>query len=181
LALQAHEQVRDACVVVGERGPGEKVLVAYVLLADDASVDEGSLRAHLASKLPPYMIPSRITQLDRFPEHSSGKVDRVALSRTASEPERRATLKPAGRRSAPGLQQAIAEIWRDVLGAAELPLPDENFFDAGGDSLQLLSVQVQLEQRLHLKVSVLDLFEHTTVRKLAPFAEAQGARSVATS
>ncbi len=171
LGLQSHPHVRDACVVVGQRA-GEKVLTGYAVVADGQRIGPKELRAYLATKLPAYMIPNQIVVLERLPEHASGKVDRVALSRMASAapaPETRVPPRPLAR----SLDAAVAAIWRELLGLDETPGFDENFFDLGGDSLQVLNLQLLLESRLHVNVTAVELFEHTTVRKLASFVRLQ--------
>jgi len=64
------------------------------------------------------------------------------------------------------LEQAVAKSWRSVLRAQDIG-PDDNFFDLGGDSLQLLAVHSNLQKTLDVEVAVVDLFEFTTVRRLA--------------
>ncbi len=67
------------------------------------------------------------------------------------------------------MQSTIGNVWRDVLRLDIAPDPDENFFDAGGDSLLLLSVHRRLQDELCVPISVIDLFEHVTIRRLAAF------------
>lgn len=64
------------------------------------------------------------------------------------------------------IEQAIVEAWRRVLRVEQVG-PDDNFFDLGGDSLQLLAVHSGLQKTLAAEIAVLDLFEFTTVRSLA--------------
>jgi acyl carrier protein len=61
--------------------------------------------------------------------------------------------------------QLVAHIWERVLGH---PTPaDQNFFDAGGDSMLLLRVHAELESRLARQVALLDLLRYPTVASLA--------------
>lgn len=52
-------------------------------------VDETSIRTVLASRLPDYMVPYAFHVLDRLPQTSSGKPDRVALAAALAEDARR--------------------------------------------------------------------------------------------
>jgi acyl carrier protein len=63
----------------------------------------------------------------------------------------------------------IAEIWATVLGRAVGP--DDNFFDLGGCSLDLVEVHSRLREQLECDVSITGLFEHSTARSLARFLE----------
>jgi Phosphopantetheine attachment site len=44
---------------------------------------------------------------------------------------------------------------------------DDNFFDLGGDSLLLVAVHSNLQKLLQREIPVTDLFEFSTIRKLA--------------
>ncbi len=178
LALQKHAAVGDAAVVVIERS-GEKELVAHVVLCSEGSTSEHQLRAWLSRSLPAFMMPHRIRICRELPLTSSGKVDRIALARSATGPAREeATRSPSViETGARGLERTIAEIWRDVLGCDTAPGLDENFFDAGGDSLRLLAVHTRIRERLAADVDVTDLFEHGTIRGLAAFINAERERS----
>src|SRR6185436_13879367 len=65
-----------------------------------------------------------------------------------------------------GLEQAIAGIWREVLGVEQVGIED-NFFDRGGHSLLLVRVHSRLQKLLDREVPVVDLFNHPTIAALA--------------
>ncbi|MEC5387824.1 amino acid adenylation domain-containing protein [Uliginosibacterium sp. H3] len=76
-SLTAHEDVRDAVVIVREDHPGEKKLVAYVITSAQPGVPV--LKSHLKSTLPDYMVPQAFVFLNSFPMTPNGKVDRKSL------------------------------------------------------------------------------------------------------
>ena len=65
-----------------------------------------------------------------------------------------------------GLAGPIAAIWCDILGLDGVG-HDERFFELGGTSFSMLAVQRELAARLDLRVSITDLFRHSTVTQLA--------------
>ncbi|GAQ53473.1 amino acid adenylation domain-containing protein [Streptomyces acidiscabies] len=154
-ALRQLPGVQAAVAVVREDRPGERRLTGYVTGVPDGAV----LRTALAERLPTYMVPSAVISLPGLPLTPNGKVDRKALPRPHS----------AGSSTAPArtdLERRIAEIWCEVLGLGRVGAED-NFFDAGGDSLRLTSVVAALRERLGLGVTRLDMFGHPTVRAMA--------------
>src|SRR5207245_2608235 len=61
---------------------------------------------------------------------------------------------------------AIAAIWEEVLSVKN-PGVNDNFFDLGGHSLQVVQVQYKLRERLGAELAVITLFEYPTIRSLA--------------
>ncbi|MFI7673231.1 amino acid adenylation domain-containing protein [Actinophytocola sp. NPDC049390] len=71
-----------------------------------------------------------------------------------------------GARLSTPTEHAVAAIWCEVIGIASVGALD-NFFDVGGHSLMMVTVQALLAERLHRQVSVVDLFQFPNVRGLA--------------
>ncbi|XXT19046.1 amino acid adenylation domain-containing protein [Sorangium sp. So ce429] len=162
-ALRAHLGVREALVVVREDEPGQKMLVAYLIVQEGAgelAADE--LRRHLQQRLPAYMTPSAFVTLAAFPLTRNGKVDHRALPApaTAARGVRRARTAP---RTAD--EEALAAIWAEVLRVEEVGV-DDNFFDAGGDSIRAIQVVARAQEH-GLGVTVDALMQHQTIRALA--------------
>ena len=78
-ALNTYPAVREAVVVAREDNPGDKRLVAYVVLGQEQALTISDLRGFLKQKLPDYMVPSAFVALDALPLTPNGKVDRRAL------------------------------------------------------------------------------------------------------
>ena len=67
---------------------------------------------------------------------------------------------------ASGLETAVADIWRKVLGRPRIGLND-NFFEAGGTSLKAVQVMAMIKKELKQALSIVSLFECPTVALLA--------------
>ncbi|HEX6373134.1 MAG TPA: non-ribosomal peptide synthase/polyketide synthase, partial [Longimicrobium sp.] len=159
-ALRDHEAVRDAIVLARADAPGEKRLVAYVV--SDADVDVEALRAHLAARVPSYMVPAAYVRLDALPLTPNGKLDRKALPAPEGDAfAARGYEAPSG-----PVEQAVATIWAELLGVERVGRGDD-FFELGGHSLLGVRVVSRVRQALGVDVSPGDLFERPV---LADFA-----------
>ena len=118
-----------------------------------------AVRAALAERLPEYMVPAVLTELAELPKTPSGKLDRRALP----VPDR---TRPGGESGyvAPRdrWERVVSEVWGEVLGLDRVGTRD-NFFDLGGHSVVLLKLQSKLAAATGVRLSVVQLFQHTTV------------------
>ena len=128
------------------------------------NVSEETLRASLATSLPEVMVPTHLVLLDRLPLLPNGKIDRRALPVPGASTQRRTPFVPPGE----GLEQQIADIWRQLLGTEEISSQD-NFFETGGNSLLLMQAHGQLREQLGRDLSLVDLMRHPTISSLAQF------------
>lgn len=158
--LRQHFAVRQAVVVARALAKGSPQLTAYVV-ADAATFSAAALKEYLAERLPRQMVPAIFIRLDRLPLNGNGKVDRAALP-AADESQ---LASPARSCDGTGLEEKVAALWESILRRAVNV--DENFFDLGGTSLQLLEVHAEMNRTFDCQLSVTELFEHATVRTLA--------------
>ncbi len=164
-ALMQHSEVRQAVVVLRADNPDDPQLAAYVVPAGKGTPAPNTLRDFLKQKLPEHMVPALYVSLERMPMTPNGKIDRKALpapegSRVKGEGE---FVAPAG-----NVEQQVAAIWKDILHVKQIGV-DDNFFDFGGHSLQVVQVQNRLRETIGVDVPVLKLFQFPTIRALAKF------------
>ncbi|WP_416359102.1 amino acid adenylation domain-containing protein [Burkholderia pseudomallei] len=135
----------------------EKRLVAYYT----GDADVAALRAQAAQHLPSYMVPSAYVRLDARPLTPNGKLDRRALPAPADDAYARAEYEaPQGAK-----EEALAEIWRDLLQVDRISRHD-NFFQLGGHSLLAISLGDMMRER-GLHADVRTLFNAETLAALA--------------
>jgi acyl carrier protein len=97
----------------------------------------------------------------------------AAASRQAAEGPAKGAALPA--HLSPS-QETLYAVWQDVLSVKSIDI-QKNFFDAGGTSLQMPAVAVQIKQRLGIEVALIDLFQHTTIAQLAAFLDERNAEA----
>lgn len=161
--LAAHPAVGTCAVAVREPSPGDKRLAAYLTVREGAG-DPGAdaLRAHVAGRLPDYMVPTTFTVLPALPMTTNGKVDRGALPVPAQQAAEGPEEGPGGSE----LEQAVHRAWSQVLGTRDFGL-DDNFFQLGGDSLRAVRLALLLAEELKTPVPPKLVFACKTVSALA--------------
>jgi amino acid adenylation domain-containing protein len=132
-----------------------------------------NLRRFLREQLPEYMIPSSFVVLGDLPMTENGKIDRRALPELGQQ---WAGLKASYVAPSTEVEHTIADIWREVLNLAQVGVND-NFFDAGGDSLLISRVRSRLALLFNKEVSIVDLFRNPTVSSLAKFLSQEDAKA----
>jgi hypothetical protein len=167
-ALLAHPDVRRAVVVAREDGPGDRQLVGYVVVSDagDLAGEPGpgsllpELRAHVAARLPDYLVPSAVVVVPEIPLTPNGKIDRRALP--APDYARAA----AGRTPRTPREQILCDLFAEVLGIGRVGI-DDNFFDLGGHSLLAARLIGRIRAETGVDLPIRTLFGHPTVTGLS--------------
>ncbi|OUS90208.1 non-ribosomal peptide synthetase, partial [Rhodococcus sp. NCIMB 12038] len=160
-ALALHPDV-DYAATVSRLGPaGDPILVSYVLPAEDTDPQPTELRTYLVDRLPSYLVPAAVVTIDEIPLTRVGKLDRAALP----DPRIDSTTRRS-RRAATPVEEIVADVFAAVLGIAHVGV-DDNFFDAGGNSLSATRAVARVDAALDTDLGVRDLFENPTPRTLA--------------
>ncbi|NWC90027.1 amino acid adenylation domain-containing protein, partial [Pseudomonas reactans] len=144
-------------VVVAQDGPTGKQLMAYVVPAEGPLANEielrETLRRALKTHLPDYMVPAHFMFLAQMPLTPNGKLDRKGLPQPDTAQSQGVWVEPVT-----PLQQQVAAIWAQVLGAERIGLND-HFFELGGHSLLAMQVISRVRQLLGREVALRTLFE----------------------
>jgi amino acid adenylation domain-containing protein len=158
--LREHPGVREAVVLAREDTPGDRRLVAYVV--GEAAVGAEALRAHLGETLPAYMVPAAYVRLETLPLTPNGKLDRAALPAPEADAYGvQAYEAPEGK-----VEQALAEIWAELLGVERVGRGD-NFFMLGGHSILAVQMISRVRQAMKIELALAAVFEQPVLAALA--------------
>jgi amino acid adenylation domain-containing protein len=160
--LLKHESINDAIVTAGTRGANENYLCAYIVTR--AGLDISKLKEYLARQLPDYMIPAYFIKLERIPLTPTGKIDKKQLPPPGTE------VGEGKKYAAPKSSQEkqIAAIWKSVLQLEKFSVHD-NFFDIGGNSLNIVQVTNRINDTFGKRLSIMVMFKYPTIRSFAEF------------
>jgi len=158
--LATHPAVREAVVLVRERGANDRALVAYIV-PRGAVPDADVLREFLRKRLPVFMLPSAFVEIAAVPLTPVGKVDRAALPA--------APMPSADGRRLPArdpLEARLLALWEEVLGVRGIGVKDD-FFALGGHSLAAVRLMRQIERTFGQALPLSVLYTNPTVEDVA--------------
>lgn len=153
--------VREAAAVVRE-DDGDKRLVGYVVLQGKGSVSE--VKEELKRKIPEYMVPAVVVELERLPLTENGKVDRQGLPAPFWEGSKEflAPRTPT--------EEVLSQLWIEVLKVERVGAHD-NFFELGGHSLLAMQLMFRVHDTFGVDIPLRRLFDHWTLESLARLVE----------
>jgi amino acid adenylation domain-containing protein len=157
-------EVKEA-VVIARDGltPGRKILVAFVVPSGPIDRLVPKVRVALHAKLPRYMHPAAIVEMESFPETLGNKFDRKSLPDLEQLPRNVDTEFEAPRTPEEAL---VADLLVDALALQEVGIHDD-FFELGGSSLAAMDVLAHLRDVLGVDVPPTEFFQNATVAGLA--------------
>ncbi|HEU4560057.1 MAG TPA: amino acid adenylation domain-containing protein, partial [Longimicrobium sp.] len=160
--LAEHAAVREVVVVARDGEAGDPRLVAYYV---GDQVGAQALRAHLAERLPEYMVPAAFVHMDALPVNPNGKLDRKALPAPEFASEEETYVAPRT-----PVEEVLAGIWAEVLGVGRLGVHDE-FFGLGGHSLLATQIVARVRDLFQLELPLQAIFEAPTIARFAQLIE----------
>jgi len=163
--LKNYTGIREVVVVAHERATGHKTLAAYFIPEHQHAPDIQRIRAFLKEKLPEYMVPATLIQLDAFPLTPNGKIDRHALPEPSIDRTLDHFVAPSSQ-----VQQQLATIWEELLAIRPVGISDD-FFELGGDSLLAMRLFSRIEQVFGKKLPLATFYTAATIECLAQVME----------
>nr|WP_080758265.1 non-ribosomal peptide synthetase [Pseudomonas lurida] len=160
--LLAQPNVRETLVLAADNQ-----LVAYLVAEQN---DAEALKSVLREQLPDYMVPAHLIFLERMPLNPNGKLDRQALPKPDARQSQQVWVAPVTE-----LEQQVAAVWADILGAERVGLTD-HFFEMGGHSLLAMQVVSRLRQVLGREVPLKLVFEQPRLEGFATALQVLEAR-----
>jgi len=175
--LLNHHDVSDSAVVAVS-GPGmETRLFAYIVAKPMDEDELTQLRKYLFTRLPDYMVPSKIIRLDEMPVTFTGKLDRRELQQRSVDsgwrnpPGRVTGLSDKESCAKTGLERHLVKIWEQLLDYESIGVCDD-FFTLGGSSLLAVHMLDEVERKFGKRLPMDTLwFGEATISRLARVLE----------
>ncbi len=165
-ALSECALVKSQAVLINEDDTMEKSLVAYIIPSGSFAKEE--ILDYLRSRLPEYMIPSAVIEMEKLPLTANGKIDRKALPKMQQDVQT-AYVYVAPRTE---VEEQLTAIWQELLKVERISIYD-NFFELGGHSLMITRVASAINKIFNLSIPVKILFAVNRIADLADYIELQ--------
>jgi len=161
-----HEDIKDCAVIAKKTPDKEDYLVCYYV--SRGPVESHQLIKFLNRKLPAPAIPAFFIRLEKLIFLNNGKLNRVALASLKTpldKAQKSANLAPEQKEH---IKKILLKAWIDVLGEKKITVKD-NFFNLGGTSVSVLSINSRIEKELGVILTLSDLFKNPTITGLAEY------------
>ncbi|MFJ7187066.1 condensation domain-containing protein [Lysinibacillus xylanilyticus] len=155
--IRKHENVKEVVVIDLENNQGEKHICAYVVSFND--LKEKDLKSYLEERLPSYMVPSYIFNIQSIPTTINGKIDKKSLPNPFNY--KSSSFFPPKTYE----EKLLADIWEKVLMTNEKVGIKDNYFELGGDSIKAIQISANL-QKSKYKLEIQDIFNNPTIEEL---------------
>jgi amino acid adenylation domain-containing protein len=164
--LQEIEDIVKAVVLVNETEAGDKQLIAYIVSHKKEELAE--VKKSLLDKLPEYMVPAQLLQIEKIPITNNGKLDKKALKLLNTE-----DIVPEEEFVAPKneTEEKVQTIWKKLLEIETIGTHD-NFFRLGGHSLHLMRLINEFNKVFSVKLGLRQLYKNPTIETQAVLIKA---------
>ena len=158
--LEQCELVKQGVVLAKPDRLGNNRLVAYIVPADE--FDREEIIQYLKKKLPEYMIPAVLMEIERLPLTANGKINRKALpDPDVAEAAGDEFVAPRNETEA-----QLAAIWAEVLEVDQVGVHND-FFELGGHSLLAVRLISAMRKAFNVEMPIGDIFDYPTVAQLS--------------
>ncbi len=149
----------EKCVTVVKKVNDIDSICCY-FVADNIEKDD--LKNYAIKKLPYYMVPSHFVELKELPLSINGKIDAKLLPDVKIDYDYVAPENET--------EKTICALWQKLLNIKKVSVTS-NFFELGGDSLCAIRFITELDNDLHIRAEVKDVFNYPTVRTFCKHIE----------
>ncbi|WP_322923406.1 amino acid adenylation domain-containing protein [Paenibacillus campi] len=156
--LESHHAVLQSLITVYENVQGDKGLVAYYTVNNNAMVTEEQLKMYLKSILPSHFIPDWFMEVNEFVLNQNGKIDKKSLPTLQNK---QTTAKHIVEPTT-STEMMMQSIWMNILGIERIGTLD-NFFDMGGNSFNAVRLIRRIEKECNVRLPISFIFQFPTI------------------
>jgi len=158
--ILSYPNIDKAIVIDRDNENNQKYLCAYIVSQEEIVIND--LQKYLTTKLPNYMVPTYIMQIEKIPLTFNHKVDRKALPLPNVE-ERHVEKEYVAPTN--NVQEILCKIIASELGLERIGITTD-IFEYNIDSLGIIKIQTKLIPYQY-KIITQDFYTYRTIEKIA--------------
>lgn len=112
-----------------------------------------------------YWLEADRTMMAQGSQASSAMPIRKESERTVTAETTERTAQTAQAQKWTNTERMMVDLWKEVLGVREVH-PADDFFDLGGDSLNVIQMQTRLSERTGARIEFQAFFRHSTIQEM---------------
>ena len=156
-AISSFEGIQKVAVAVKTVNYRDFICAYFVA---NGRISYSTLKNYLSKRLPNYMVPAFLLQMEDFLYTPNGKINKkdlpvpnfLSINERIKSPQTPTEIK-------------LEKIWRKLLSIDTISITD-NFFEIGGDSLLALNMQIAL-LKIGININYSDIFNAPTIEGLS--------------
>lgn len=159
--------VKDSVTIESKDKRGNSFLVSYYTSDESINVNKNDLQQNLKNRLPDYMVPGVLIEIEALPLTANGKVNNKALpdpDSFISESDRE-IIKPNS-----NTEQLVLDIWKEFFDITNISVID-NFFHIGGNSLLVTQVLFNIKDKFGIDIPFPVFFSDPNIRSISKFID----------
>ncbi|WDV47159.1 amino acid adenylation domain-containing protein [Clostridiaceae bacterium M8S5] len=162
--LEKHSKIDQAVVVAKEDDDMNKFLCAYIIKKSNISNKE--IKSYLNQRLPEYMIPEYVIDIESIPTNKNGKIEKSKL------PEPLKKVNDNGFIIAEtDMEKQLEKLWQEVLKTDSKISINDDFFKLGGHSLRAIALSAQIYEILNIEIPLTQIFKAPSLKEMAEYLE----------
>ncbi|MGO5092388.1 amino acid adenylation domain-containing protein [Clostridium sporogenes] len=146
----------------------QNIIVTRVKAKENRVFNQEKLINFVKEKLPEYMVPSKIIELNEIPITSNGKVNRNALPKPIFEKNIILNKKIVEPKTE--VEKSLAKVWGEILKIENIGLEDD-YFMLGGDSLLATQLNSLIREEFNIDMTLEIIFKKSIFSEMAKHIE----------
>ncbi|MFF2290595.1 amino acid adenylation domain-containing protein, partial [Peribacillus butanolivorans] len=164
-ALLSFDEIKQA-VVIDKKTESDHLIYAY--LTSNIEIDLMNVHRNIRDKLPKFMIPNRVLQIEEIPVTTNGKVDKRQLPDI--EQNSIDYIEPRT-----DVERTLHNIFAETLGFEKISIRD-NFIFLGGHSLKAVKISNRIFKELNKQITSSDILKYQTIEVISRILESKDAQ-----
>lgn len=155
------DTIKNVVVISKYNEKNGAFLIAYIVRKERVTTfNESTFKKELRKKLPEYMIPTSIIELDSIPMTGNGKVDKKSL------PDQNFQMNHIIQKPRNSVELRLLDIWIDIFGHENISITDD-FFEIGGHSIMAVMLMDTIRKIFNKEYMISYLLTNSTIERLA--------------